>query len=43
MSAHVLARRMGGDVPLVATTVTLQTALSFITIPLLIWMAQTLQ
>ncbi len=40
MSAYVLARQMGGDAPLVATTVTLQTALSFITIPLLIWLAQ---
>lgn len=40
MSAYVLARQMGGDAPLVATTVTLQTALSFVTIPLLIWLAQ---
>ena len=43
MSAYVLARQMGGDAPLVATTVTLQTALSFITIPLLIWLAQNLK
>ncbi len=28
-------------VPIVATTATLQTALSFLTIPLLIWLAQT--
>ena len=41
MSAYVLARQMGGDAPLVATTVTLQTVLSFLTIPLLIWLAQT--
>lgn len=40
MSAYVLARQMGGDAALVATTVTLQTALSFITIPLLIWLSQ---
>jgi predicted permease len=40
MSAYVLARQMGGDAALVAATVTLQTVVSFITIPLLIVFAQ---
>ena len=41
-SAYVLARQLGGDAPLVATTLTVQTAISFITIPLFIWLAQTM-
>ena len=41
MSAYVLARQMGGDAPLIATTVTLQTAISFVSIPLFIFLAQT--
>jgi malonate transporter and related proteins len=41
MSAYVLARQMGGDAPLVATTVTLQTAISFVSIPAFIFLAQT--
>lgn len=40
MSAYVLAREMGGDAPLVAATVTVQTAVSFATIPLIIVLAQ---
>jgi malonate transporter and related proteins len=40
MSAYVLARQMGGDAPLVAATVTLQTVLSFVSIPLLVVFAQ---
>jgi predicted permease len=40
MSAYVLARQMGGDATLVATTVTLQTLASVITIPLLIIFAE---
>jgi hypothetical protein len=40
MSAFVLARQLGGDAPLVATTVTVQTALSFISIPIIIWLAE---
>ena len=43
MSAYVLARQMGGDATLVATTVTLQTLLSVITIPLLIIFAESVQ
>ena len=40
MSAYVLARQMGGDATLVATTVTQQTLLSVVTIPLLIVFAE---
>ncbi len=40
MSAFVLARQMGGDAMLVATTVTVQTAASFISIPVVIWLAE---
>lgn len=43
MSAYVMARQMGGDAPLVAVTVTVQTVLSVITIPLVILLAQALQ
>jgi predicted permease len=43
MSAYVLARQMGGDAPLVAATVTLQTVVSFLSIPLLVVFAQWLQ
>jgi hypothetical protein len=43
MSAYVLARQMGGDAPLVAATVTLQTVVSFVSIPLLIVFAQWLR
>jgi predicted permease len=43
MSAYVLARQMGGDAILVATTVTLQTLLSVITIPLLIIFAESVK
>jgi len=43
MSAYVLARQMGGDATLIATTVTLQTLLSLITIPLLIVFAQSIR
>jgi hypothetical protein len=39
MSAYVLARQMGGDAHLVAATVTVQTVVSFLTIPLIIWLA----
>jgi predicted permease len=42
MSAYVLARQMGGDALLIATTVTLQTLISFISIPLLIILAERL-
>ena len=40
MSAYVLARQMGGDAPLVAATVTMQTIVSFFSIPLIIALAQ---
>lgn len=43
MSAYVLARQMGGDAPLVAATVTMQTVVSFFSIPLIILLAQALQ
>jgi len=43
MSAYLLARQMGGDAPLVAATVTMQTILSFFSIPIVITIAQTLQ
>jgi len=34
-----LARQMGGDAELYATSVTVQTALSFLSIPLLVYLA----
>jgi hypothetical protein len=40
MSAYVLARQMGGDGPLIAATVTVQMVVSFVSIPLLIWLAE---
>ena len=43
MSAYVLARQMGGDAPLVAATVMMQTIVSFFSIPLVIMLAQRLQ
>lgn len=43
MSAYVMAKQMGGDAPLMAVIVTLQTVLSFVTIALLIRVAQALQ
>lgn len=43
MSAYVLARQMGGDAILVATTVTVQTLLSVVTIPLLIIFAESVK
>ena len=43
MSAYVMARQMGGDAPLVATTVTMQTVVSFFSIPLIVLLAQKLQ
>ncbi len=38
MNGYVLARKMGGDAELYATISTVQTVLSFITIPLLLWL-----
>lgn len=42
MNGYVLARTMGGDAELYAATATVQTALSFITIPAWIWVARAL-
>jgi predicted permease len=39
-SSYTLARQMGGDAPLAATIVTLQTLLSFLTIPLAIFITR---
>ncbi|GIK74173.1 MAG: transporter [Chloroflexota bacterium] len=41
-SAYTLARQMGGDAPAMATIITLQTALSFITLPLTVLLVQQL-
>ncbi len=38
MNGYVLARKMGGDAELYATISTVQTVVSFITIPLLLWL-----
>ena len=43
MSAYVLARQMGGDGPLVAATVTVQTIVCFFSIPVMIALASLLQ
>ncbi|MFN3979418.1 MAG: AEC family transporter [Caldilinea sp.] len=42
-SAYTLARQMGGDAPAMATIITLQTTLSFITLPLTVLLVQRLQ
>jgi len=39
MNGYLLARQLGGDAPLYATIATLQTAASFLTIPLVIYLA----
>lgn len=39
-SAYTLARQMGGDAPVMATIITLQTALSFVTLPITVALAQ---
>ena len=39
MNGYVLAKKMGGDAELYATISTVQTVVSFITIPLLLWLA----
>ena len=39
MNGYLLAKQMGGDAPLQAATTTLQTVISFITIPVLVWAA----
>ncbi len=39
-SAYTLARQMGGDAPVMATIITLQTALSFVTLPITVALVQ---
>lgn len=39
-SSYALARQMGGDAPTMATIITLQTALSFVTLPLTVTLVQ---
>ncbi len=39
-SAYTLARQMGGNAPVMATIITLQTALSFITLPVTVMLVQ---
>lgn len=39
MNGYLLARQLGGDAPLYATIATLQTAASFLTIPLVLYLA----
>ncbi len=41
MNGYILAKQMGGDAPYYATLVMMQTVLSFLTIPLIVWLAQT--
>ncbi len=43
MNGYVLARTMGGDAELYAATATVQTVLSFGSVPLVIWLARHLQ
>jgi len=40
MNGYVLARTMGGDAELYAATATVQTVLSFATIPFVIWLSR---
>jgi len=41
MNGYLITKKMGGDAELYATTSTVQTVLSFLTIPLTVWIAQT--
>jgi len=41
-SGYTLARQLGGDAPLMAAIITIQTAMSFLTVPLTIYIYQTL-
>jgi malonate transporter len=41
MNGYILAKQMGGDAPYYATLVMVQTVLSLLTIPLIIWLAET--
>ena len=42
-SAYTLARQMGGDAPVMATIITVQTALAFVTLPLTVILVQWMQ
>ena len=37
-SGYTLARQMGGDAPLMATIITVQTALAFLSLPFTVWL-----
>ncbi len=41
MNGYLLAKKMGGDAQMYAATSTLQTALSFFSIPLILWLSET--
>lgn len=41
MNGYIFARKMGGDTALYAATSSIQTAVSFLTIPLFLWVAKT--
>jgi len=41
MNGYLLAKKMGGDAELYAATSTVQTVISFFSIPLVLWLAQT--
>lgn len=41
-SGYVLARQLGGDAPLMANLITVQVVVSVITLPVMIWIAQSL-
>lgn len=40
VASYTLAREMGGDAPLMAAIITVQTLLSFLTLPVTLWIAQ---
>jgi len=40
MNGYVLAKKMGGDAELYASTLTVQTVLSFLTVPIAIWVGE---
>jgi predicted permease len=39
-SSYTLARQLGGDAPLMAAIVTIQTAIAFVTLPVTMMLAQ---
>ena len=40
MNGYVLAKKMGGDAPLYAATLTVQTVVSFVSVPAVLWLSQ---